>query len=105
MTTPPGFDPSKTYPVVMEVYGGPSGGGVKNAWQPAKTQLLTEAGYIVFRLDNRGEGDRSAAFKQALYLKMGQPEIADQVIGADYLRSLPYVDDSRIAMMGWSYGG
>jgi len=105
ITTPPGFDPSKQYPVVMQVYGGPSGGGVKNAWQPATTQLLTEAGYIVFRLDNRGEGDRSAAFKQALYLKMGQPEIADQVTGADYLRSLPYVDDSRIAMMGWSYGG
>ncbi|MEG2497736.1 S9 family peptidase [Brevundimonas sp.] len=105
MTTPPNFDPSKTYPVVMQVYGGPSGGGVKRAWQPATTQLLTEAGYIVFRLDNRGEGDRSAAFKQALYLKMGQPEIADQVIGANYLRGLPYVDDSRIAMMGWSYGG
>jgi len=105
MTTPPGFDPTKTYPVVMQVYGGPSGGGVKRAWQGATTQLLTEAGYIVFRLDNRGEGDRSAAFKQALYLKMGQPEIEDQVLGADYLRSLPYVDDARIAMMGWSYGG
>lgn len=105
MTTPPGFDPSKRYPVVMQVYGGPSGGGVKNGWQPATNQLLTEAGYIVFRLDNRGEGDRSAAFKQALYLKMGQPEIEDQVIGADYLRSLPYVDADRIAIMGWSYGG
>ena len=105
MTTPPGFDPSKQYPVVMQVYGGPSGGGVKQAWQSATSQLLTEAGYIVFRLDNRGEGDRSAAFKQALYLKMGQPEIEDQVLGADYLRSLPYVDDDRIAMMGWSYGG
>ena len=105
MTTPPGFDPTKTYPVVMQVYGGPSGGGVKNAWQGATNQLLTEAGYIVFRMDNRGEGDRSAAFKQALYLKMGQPEIEDQVIAADYLRSLPYVDGSRIAMMGWSYGG
>jgi dipeptidyl-peptidase-4 len=105
MTTPPDFDPSKRYPVVMQVYGGPSGGGVKNAWQPATNQLLTEAGYIVFRLDNRGEGDRSAAFKQALYLKMGQPEIEDQVIGADYLRSLPYVDADRIAIMGWSYGG
>jgi len=105
MTTPPGFDPTKTYPVVMQVYGGPSGGGVKRAWQGATTQLLTEAGYIIFRLDNRGEGDRSAAFKQALYLKMGQPEIDDQVLGADYLRSLPYVDDARIAMMGWSYGG
>ena len=105
MTTPPGFDPTKTYPVVMQVYGGPSGGGVKRAWQGSTTQLLTEAGYIVFRLDNRGEGDRSAAFKQALYLKMGQPEIDDQVLGAEHLRSLPYVDDARIAMMGWSYGG
>lgn len=105
MTTPPNFDPTKKYPVVMQVYGGPSGGGVKRSFQPATNQLLTEAGYIVFRLDNRGEGDRSAAFKQALYLKMGQPEIEDQVIGADYLRTLPYVDADRIAMMGWSYGG
>ncbi|MEJ6789956.1 S9 family peptidase [Brevundimonas sp. BR2-1] len=105
MTTPPGFDPSKTYPVVMQVYGGPSGGGVKRGWQSATNQLLTEAGYIVFRLDNRGEGDRSTAFKQALHLRMGQPEIEDQVLAAEYLRSLPYVDDSRIAMMGWSYGG
>ncbi|WP_396593889.1 DPP IV N-terminal domain-containing protein [Brevundimonas sp. R86498] len=105
MSRPVDFDPSKVYPVVMQVYGGPSGGGVKRAWLPATTQLLTEAGYLVFRLDNRGEGYRSAAFKQALHLKMGQPEIEDQVLGANYLRSLPYVDDSRIAMMGWSYGG
>lgn len=105
MTTPPGFDPTRQYPVVMQVYGGPSGGGVRRSWQPATTQLLTEAGYIVFRLDNRGEGDRSAAFKQALYLKMGQPEIEDQVLAVNYLRSLPYVDDDRIAAMGWSYGG
>jgi dipeptidyl-peptidase-4 len=105
MTTPPGFDATKTYPVIMQVYGGPSGGGVKKGWQSATNQLLTEAGYVLFRLDNRGEGYRSAAFKQALYLKMGQPEIEDQVLAADYLRSLPFVDDDRIAMMGWSYGG
>ncbi|WP_292066485.1 S9 family peptidase [Brevundimonas sp. UBA7664] len=105
MTTPPGFDPSRQYPVVMQVYGGPGGGGVKKGWQSSTSQLLTEAGYIVFRLDNRGEGLRSAAFKQALYLKMGQPEIEDQVLAANYLRSLPYVADDRIAMMGWSYGG
>ena len=105
MTTPPGFDPTKQYPVVMQVYGGPSGGGVGQKWQGATSQLLTEAGYIVFRLDNRGEGERSRAFKNALYLKMGQPEIEDQVLGADYLRTLPFVDDDRIAAMGWSYGG
>ena len=56
-------------------------------------------------MDNRGEGRRSAAFKRALYLKMGQPEVADQVEGANYLRSLPYVDADRMAVMGWSYGG
>ncbi len=105
MARPVDFDPTRTYPVVMQVYGGPSGGGVRNGWQPATTQLLTEAGYIVFRLDNRGEGDRSAAFKQALHLRMGGPEIEDQVLAANYLRSLPFVDDARIAMMGWSYGG
>jgi dipeptidyl-peptidase 4 len=105
MSTPPGFDPSKQYPVVMQVYGGPSGGGVKRAWPAATTQLLTEAGYVVFRMDNRGEGYRSARFKQALHLKMGQPEIEDQVLAADYLRTLPFVDDDRIAAMGWSYGG
>ena len=105
MTTPPDFDPSKTYPVVMQVYGGPSGGGVKRAWQSANNQLLTEADYIIFRLDNRGEGDRSAAFKQALYLKMGQVEVQDQVLAVNYLRSLLFVDDNRIAAMGWSYGG
>lgn len=105
MTTPPGFDPSRRYPVVMQVYGGPSGGGVRRSWQSSTNQLLTEAGYIVFRLDNRGEGDRSAAFKQALYLKMGQIEVEDQVLAANYLRSLPYVDADRIAAMGWSYGG
>ena len=102
---PVDFDPSRRYPVVMQVYGGPSGGGVRKSWQPATTQLLTEAGYIVFRLDNRGEGDRSVAFKTALYRQMGGPEIEDQVLGANYLRSLPYVDPTRISAMGWSYGG
>jgi dipeptidyl-peptidase-4 len=105
MTTPPGFDPSRTYPVVMQVYGGPSGGGVRQSWQAPTTQLLTEAGYIVFRLDNRGEGDRSRYFKNSLYLRMGQPEVDDQVLAINYLRSLPFVDDDRIAAMGWSYGG
>ena len=105
MQTPPDFDPARTYPVVMQVYGGPGGGGVRRNWQPVANQLLTEAGYIVFHLDNRGEGDRSAAFKQALYLKMGQPEVEDQVLAADYLRTLPYVDADRIGVMGWSYGG
>jgi dipeptidyl-peptidase-4 len=104
--TPPGFDPSKTYPVVMQVYGGPStGAGVMRSWQSATNQLLLEAGYIVFRMDNRGEGDRSQAFESAQYHHMGVVETEDQVLAANYLRSLPYVDAEHMAMMGWSYGG
>lgn len=105
MTKPKDFDPSKKYPVVISVYGGPGGGGVKKGWQGFTTRLLNEAGYIVFRMDNRGEGRRSRAFKNALYQRMGGPEVEDQVAGADYLRSLPYVDADRMAAMGWSYGG
>jgi dipeptidyl-peptidase 4 len=105
MTTPHDFDPSRRYPAVIQVYGGPSGGGVRRGWQPMTTRLLNEAGYVVFRMDNRGEGYRSAAFKRALYLRMGTVEVEDQVLGAEYLRSLPYVDADRISAMGWSYGG
>ncbi|WP_426017190.1 DPP IV N-terminal domain-containing protein [Brevundimonas sp. DWR2-3-1b1] len=106
MTTPPDFDPSKKYPVVMQVYGGPgTGAGVQKSWQPLTNQLLTEAGYIVFRVDNRGEGDRSQAFETSIYRRLGIPAVEDQTLAAKWLKTLPYVDADRIAMMGWSFGG
>lgn len=106
MTTPPDFDPSKKYPVVMQVYGGPgTGAGVQKSWQPLTNQLLTEAGYIVFRVDNRGEGDRSQAFETSIYRRLGIPAVEDQAQAAQWLKTLPYVDADRVAMMGWSFGG
>ena len=106
MTTPPDFDPSKKYPVVMQVYGGPgTGAGVQKSWQPLTNQLLTEAGYIVFRVDNRGEGDRSQAFETSLYRRLGLPAVEDQALAAKWLKTLPYVDPDHIAVMGWSFGG
>ncbi|WP_293827114.1 S9 family peptidase [uncultured Brevundimonas sp.] len=106
MTTPPDFDPSKKYPVVMQVYGGPgTGAGVQKSWQPLTNQLLTEAGYIVFRLDNRGEGDRSQAFETSIYRRLGIPAVEDQAQAAQWLKTLPYVDADHIAVMGWSFGG
>ncbi|MBN9464155.1 S9 family peptidase [Brevundimonas sp.] len=106
MTTPPGFDPSKKYPVVMQVYGGPgTGAGVQKSWQPLTNQLLTEAGYIVFRVDNRGEGDRSQAFETSIYRRLGIPAVEDQAQAAQWLKTLPYVDPDHIAVMGWSFGG
>ncbi|QIF81714.1 S9 family peptidase [Brevundimonas sp. 'scallop'] len=106
MTTPPDFDPSKKYPVVMQVYGGPgTGAGVQKSWQPLTNQLLTEAGYIVFRVDNRGEGDRSQAFETSIYRRLGIPAVEDQARAAQWLKTLPYVDADHIAVMGWSFGG
>lgn len=106
MTTPPDFDPSKKYPVVMQVYGGPgTGAGVQKSWQPLTNQLLTEAGYIVFRVDNRGEGDRSQAFETSIYRRLGIPAVEDQAQAAQWLKTLPYVDANHIAVMGWSFGG
>lgn len=106
MTTPPDFDPAKKYPVVMQVYGGPgTGAGVQKSWQPLTNQLLTEAGYIVFRVDNRGEGDRSQAFETSIYRRLGIPAVEDQAQAAQWLKTLPYVDPDHIAVMGWSFGG
>jgi dipeptidyl-peptidase-4 len=105
LRTPPGFDPAKKYPVIVQVYGGPSGPRVASNWHTPEDQILLDAGYILFRLDNRGVGHRSVAFKTAIDRRMGQLEVDDQLAGAKHLQSLPYVDANRIGVTGWSYGG
>jgi dipeptidyl-peptidase-4 len=105
LRTPPGFDPAKKYPVIVQVYGGPSGPRVAANWHTPEDQILLDAGYILFRLDNRGVGHRSVTFKTAIDRRMGQLEVDDQIAGAKYLQSLPYVDAGRIGVTGWSYGG
>jgi dipeptidyl-peptidase 4 len=105
MRTPPGFDPKKTYPVIVQVYGGPGSSMVLRSWAAPEDQVLLDAGYILFKLDNRGTPHRSVAFKTAIDRRMGQLEVQDQIAGARYLQSLPYVDKARIGVTGWSYGG
>ena len=105
MRTPPGFDAKKKYPVIVQVYGGPSGPRVASNWHTPEDQILLDAGYILFRLDNRGVGFRSVAFKTAIDRKLGQLEVDDQIAGANYLKTLPYVDAGRLGVTGWSYGG
>lgn len=105
MRTPPGFDPTRKYPVIVTVYGGPASALVARRWMSPVDQLYLEAGYILFTLDNRGTPNRSTAFKTAIHRRMGIPETADQMLGAAYLASLPYVDPARIGATGWSNGG
>ena len=105
MLKPAGFDADKRYPVVVYVYGGPMGQDVTNEWSAGINEILARHGFIVFTIDNRGTGFRGTDFDAPLYRHMGKVEVADQLVGVDYLRSLDFVDPDRIGMWGWSYGG
>ncbi|MEM9740771.1 MAG: DPP IV N-terminal domain-containing protein, partial [Pseudomonadota bacterium] len=102
---PPDFDPTQTYPVLVNVYGGPGVQTVDRDWERWDDQFYTRQGYIVFRLDNRGTANRGKAFEDVIYRQMGIPEVRDQLLGVEWLKSLDFVDPDRIAIQGWSYGG
>ena len=105
---PPDFDPSKKYPVIVYVYGGPHSQLVRNIWRGAASgwqTYMAQKGYIVFTLDNRGTQYRGEEFEQVIHRHLGKNEVADQMKGVDYLKSLPYVDSTRIGVHGWSFGG
>ncbi len=102
---PAGFDPSKKYPVVVNVYGGPAGQTVMRSWSPSFDQYLAQNGYAVFSIDNRGTPRRGQKFLSALFRKQGTVEVADQLKGVEFLKSQPWVDGSRIGVYGWSNGG
>jgi dipeptidyl-peptidase-4 len=104
---PPDFDPGKRYPVVVSVYGGPHAQLVINSWGLASPfqHLLATHGFLVWKLDNRGSAGRGLAFESVVSRRLGQAELADQLLGVAHLRSLPFVDPQRIGITGWSYGG
>lgn len=105
---PSNFDSSKKYPVLVYVYGGPHAQLITNSWLDGASlwmYWMAEQGYLVFTLDNRGSGERGVAFEHAIHRQLGTKELEDQLVGVDYLRSLPYVDATRFAVHGWSFGG
>ncbi len=104
MITPP-LEPGKRYPVFFSHYGGPHSQTVTRAWGGALQQAIVDQGFIWFELDNRGSSNRGVDFEKAIYHAMGGPEVADQKAGAEFLKTLPYVDPHKIAIFGWSYGG
>ena len=105
---PTDFDPSKKYPVVLYVYGGPHSQMVQNTWLGQVRMwemLMAQKGYIVYVQDNRGTQNRGAEYEKAIHRHCGQNEMADQMVGINMLKSLPFVDSDRIGVHGWSYGG
>ena len=108
MIKPGDFDPEKKYPVIVFVYGGPHSQRVRNQWHGTRGlwhSMMAQRGYIVFCLDNRGTAGRGNAWEDPILENMGHIELQDQLTGLDYLKSLPYVDGSRVGIWGWSYGG
>jgi dipeptidyl-peptidase 4 len=106
MLSPPRV-PGKRYPVYFYVYGGPHGQQVTDAWYSALPlhEALADKGWIVFTIDNRGTNRRGTKFESAVYRSMGDVEVTDQLAGIEWLKRQPFVDPSKIAVQGWSYGG
>lgn len=108
MLKPKNFDASKQYPVLVYQYSGPGSQNVNNLWGGSHFffhQMLVQKGYIVAVIDSRGTGGRGEQFKKLTYKQLGKYELEDHIAGAKFLSTLEYVDDSRIGIWGWSYGG
>lgn len=108
LITPADMDPNKKYPVIVYLYNGPHLQLITNGY-PATGNLwydyLAQNGYVVFTMDGRGSSNRGHKFESATYEQLGQVEMKDQLVGVDYLKTLPFVDASRMGVHGWSYGG
>lgn len=108
MIRPTDFDESKQYPVLVYLYGGPQAQEVVDKWGGSRYlwhAMMAQRGYIVFTLDNRGSYGRGTEWEDPILKNLGETELADQMTGVAYLKSLPYVAGDRIGIWGWSYGG
>lgn len=108
MVRPADFDASKKYPTVVYVYGGPHAHNVDARWHWCSRSwetYMAQKGYVLFIIDNRGSENRGRDFEQATFRQLGQVEMADQMKGVEFLKSQPFVDQDRIGVHGWSFGG
>ncbi len=105
---PKDFNPLKKYPLIVYVYGGPHAQVVSDAFGGTYFlfhSFLVQEGFLVFSIDNRGSYGRGKGFESAIYKEFGRNELEDQLKGIKYLKNLKFIDEERIGIWGWSYGG
>ena len=108
MTRPVDVDSTQKLPAIVYVYGGPHAQQVTDAfmWNYRGWDIyMAQRGYVVFTLDNRGSANRGLEFESVTHRQLGVSELADQLKGVEYLKSLPYIDGERLGVHGWSFGG
>lgn len=108
LTQPRNIDPEKKYPVIIYVYGGPHVQQIRDGWNwdaRGWDIYMANRGYIIFTVDGRGSANRGATFENITHRQLGKVELQDQMEGVKWLKSLPYVDENRIGVHGWSFGG
>jgi len=108
ITYPINFDPAKKYPVMVYLYGGSHAQLVTDKWLGGVgffDMYMAQNGYLVFTLDNRGSDARGRDFTRVTHRNLGEAEMADQLLGVEYLKSLAYIDKDNMGIFGWSFGG
>lgn len=100
---PSHFDPTKKYPLLIDVYGGPESTAFSNRFTASNPNC--EMGYVIAKIGNRGTVGRGKAFESATYLSLGGPDLDDQAAGVKFLAERPWIDDRRVGIYGHSYGG
>ncbi len=108
LVKPVNFDPTKKYPAIIYVYGGPHAQLIRNVRNYSAGGwdiYMAQKGYVMLTVDNRGSSSRGLDFENATFRNLGTEEMKDQIKGVEFLKSLPYVDSNRLGVHGWSFGG
>ncbi|MBC8140283.1 MAG: S9 family peptidase, partial [Armatimonadetes bacterium] len=104
---PADFSPTKKYPVIYCLYGGPGNPTVVDRWGTVSLwhQFLAQQGCLVFMCDNRSASSKGLANVWSVHKRLGESETRDIEDAIGYLKTLPYADTKRVGVYGWSYGG